>query len=357
MNVNLNDLEWKEFVLDDIFEVSSPADRIDKSKLNKAKGAIPYISRTDRQNGIDDFVGVQEKYRINAKNAITIGDNTQTAFYQSVDFYTAEHIQIIRNDKLNRHNALFILVFVKKMLSKFSWGNAATVARLKRSKILLPINSQGEPDYEFMEKFMRQIEQKQIQIQLDYMNKKLVQVKHCDFNAVKWKEFKISDIFEISGTTTTHPSKLLPNGKTPRITCAATNNGLDDVYANKPTENGGVLTIDSATTAYIGYQECDFIATDHVEKITLKDKEKMNRYVGLFMKQCIDKAVTINEKKEIKKYAYGYKFSQTRIKRQIIKLPINSQGEPDYEFMENFMRAVEQKHLKKAMGYYSAKFN
>ena len=90
---------------------------------------------------------------------------------------------------------------------------------------------------------------------------KAYKIIHNDLNlnSIEWQNFTISDIFKVCGTTTTHPSKLQLNGKTPRITCAATNNGLDNVYANKATESGGVLTIDSATTAYIGYQETDFI--------------------------------------------------------------------------------------------------
>lgn len=165
-----------------------------------------------------------------------------------------------------------------------------------------------------------------------------------NLNDIEWKEFKISEIFEVSGTITTHPSQLKPNGKTPRITCASTNNALDDTYANSPTEKGKVLTIDSATVGYVSYQENDFIATDHVEKIWIKNNKTMNRYIGLFLKQCIDNAVLL-------KYGYGYKFSQTRIKKQIVNLPIDSKGEPHWEFMENFMREVEYKKLNLYLDY------
>ena len=167
-------------------------------------------------------------------------------------------------------------------------------------------------------------------------------------DSMKWGEFKICDLFEIVGTYTTHPRELMPNGRTPRITCAATNNGLDNTYQNVATEKGGVLSVDSATIGYIAYQENDFIATDHIEKIMLKNGKTMNRYVGLFIKQCIDNAV-------LQKYGYGYKFSQTRIKKQIIKLPIDSKGNPHYEFMESFMKNLEQKHLRKIIKYYENK--
>lgn len=168
------------------------------------------------------------------------------------------------------------------------------------------------------------------------------------FDDVQWKQFKISDVFEILGTTTTHPSELRKGGKTPRITCAATNNGLDDVYNNLPTEKRGVLSVDSATVGFIAYQEKDFIATDHVEKISLKNGDFMNRYIGLFVKQCIDKAVG-------GKYGYGYKFSQTRIKKQIVMLPIDSDGNPYWKFMENYMKDIEKKQIEKILSFYNKK--
>ena len=160
----------------------------------------------------------------------------------------------------------------------------------------------------------------------------------------EWKEFLISEIFEVTGTYTTHPKELRKGGNVPRITCAATNNAFENTYRNKATEKGGVITIDSATVGYVSYQSTDFIATDHVEKITLKKNKVMNRYLGLFFVQIITTA-------SLNKYGYGYKFSQTRIIKQKILLPTDSKGEPDYEFMENYMKHKEQEKLKKYKDY------
>lgn len=163
-----------------------------------------------------------------------------------------------------------------------------------------------------------------------------------DINNIEWKEFAISDIFNVKGTLTTHPSKLKKGGLVPRITCASTNNGFEKTYKNKATEKGGVLTIESATIGYVSYQPHDFIATDHVEKLSLKNNIIINSHLGTFLVRAITSA-TIN------KYGYGYKFSQTRIKKQKILLPVNSKKEPDYEFMENYIKQKEEE--KKAVFY------
>ncbi len=162
-------------------------------------------------------------------------------------------------------------------------------------------------------------------------------------NDRKWKEFKIEELFDVGGTVTTKPQDLKLNGFVPRITCAAVNNGFDGLYKNEYTEEKNVITIDSATIGAVFYQPYNFIATDHVEKLKLK-KHLMNRYIGLFLKSAIDKAKGT-------KYDYGYKFSQTRIKRQTFELPVDKNGNPDYDFMEKFIKEREEKKRNDYLEY------
>lgn len=147
-------------------------------------------------------------------------------------------------------------------------------------------------------------------------------------------------MFDVSGTMTTKPIALILDGSTPRVTCSATNNGLDGFYRNRPTEAGNVLTVESAAIGFVAYQACDFVATDHVEKLSLKH-HLLSQSIGIFMKSVIDKAVG-------GKYNYGYKFSQDRIKSQMIMLPVTDAGDPDYDFMEQYIKELM---LKKYLQY------
>jgi len=137
---------------------------------------------------------------------------------------------------------------------------------------------------------------------------------------------------------------LLKNGTTPRITRAATNNGLDDFYRNKATEKADVLTVDSTTTGIVMWQGHDFIATDHVEKLTLKNNLTLRRHLGLFLKSAIEKSIT-------GKYGYGYGFSQERIKRQSILLPVDTKGDPDYEYMAEYAKHLENQKLEQYQNF------
>lgn len=129
--------------------------------METGNGKTPYITRSDLNNGIDSFIPEQKtRYNKDEGNVITIGLDTQTVFYQPTSFYTGQNIQIIRHPKLNRYNAMFLIVAIKKLVEKFSWGSyGATLTRLRKSRIYLPATETGEIDFAFMSSFMKEVEQ------------------------------------------------------------------------------------------------------------------------------------------------------------------------------------------------------
>lgn len=169
-NIKLNSkVEWKEFVIGEIFNIYSTSSGIDKNKLTGKTGLLPYITRTDRNNGYDTFIGEQPKYSADKGNVITIGLDTQTVFYQKTAFYTGQNIQILEFDELNEYNAKFIIALLKKQMTKFNWGgNGATLTRLKKTKIMLPKNEQGNPDFVYMENYIRVLENQKLKQYLQY---------------------------------------------------------------------------------------------------------------------------------------------------------------------------------------------
>ena len=66
-------------------------------------------------------------------------------------------------------------------------------------------------------------------------------------NTQDWKEFKLSDYFDVKGSTTTKLETLIDDygvGKYPYVTTQATNNGVAGYY-NCYTEEGNILVADS----------------------------------------------------------------------------------------------------------------
>jgi len=164
-------------------------------------------------------------------------------------------------------------------------------------------------------------------VSIDSINRNISQL-----NVEKWKSFKIDEIFSIKGSKTTSIIELEEYGKGiyPYVTTQASNNGTESFY-NFFTEDKNVLTIDSAVIGYCSYQPEKFSASDHVEKLI--PKFKMNKYIALFL-------VTILNLENYR-YNYGRKASQSRMKNTYIKLPVDNNNNPDYDFMENYIKSLK----------------
>lgn len=136
---------------------------------------MPYITRTDVNNGIDGFIPEQaSRYRIDEGNVITIGLDTQTVFYQPTAFYTGQNIQVIRHPKFDKYNAMFLVVAIKKLVERFSWGSyGATLTRLRKSRIFLPATENGDIDFAYMSTYMRNLENETLSHTIKYFKRKI----------------------------------------------------------------------------------------------------------------------------------------------------------------------------------------
>jgi hypothetical protein len=70
----------------------------------------------DANNGINDWTAAQPAYAINGGNRITVGLDTQTAFYQPSPSYMGQNIQVFRSENLNADNAHFIVPLLGRVL-------------------------------------------------------------------------------------------------------------------------------------------------------------------------------------------------------------------------------------------------
>lgn len=340
MSIDLNSHKWAEFSLGDteLFDLHATLNGIDKNKLiHTTKKLHPYITRSDKNKGLDMFISKQ-KQQMNKGNVISIGLDTQTVFYQPYDFYTGQNIQILKTPVMNKEIAFFLIPLIKKQLETLSWGgNGATLGRLKKKRIMLPVDDHDEPDWKFMEYYIH-MKTKQInnQIQLPHSNN--ITDKHSLLDA-DWGEFSLGDrkYFDIlSGVRLT--KKDMHEGSRPFVGATDGNNGItawtSDVNSSLDENVLGVNYNGSVVENH--YHPYEAIFSDDVKRIKLQI-DHANKYHYLFLKTII------LQQKE--KYAYGYKFSATRMNAQKIMLPVK-QGEPDWAFMEQFMRQKEQEVLQ-----------
>lgn len=338
--IKLSDREWKSFKLNDkIFSLYSSINSTDFSKIKKGGDEYyPFITRTEKNNGIAHFVSRQVK-KFNKCNVLIIGLDTQTVFYQPFKFYTGQNVQIfeMNNVNMNKYIALFIKPLLQKQLENLNWGgNGATLGRLRKKKVMLPVDNNGNPDYDFMEQYTKE---KYFNLKLQTKEKQKHEINDWrGLNEVEWTNFKIGDIANVNG------GKDLPKydrktGDIPFIGSSSQNNGVTDfIDINRGNIKVAKKSIGINRNGSVGYSFYHPYYAYYSGDTRFIKTENNNKYANLFIVNIIS-----NQRG---KYAYGYKMGTQRIKKQIVKLPTKN-NQPDYKFMEQYMKRKENEVLEK----------
>ena len=327
-------MEWGEFVLSSIFK-NSHGKRL--TKQNRKAGNLPLLTASETMQGVSEFIS-NNNMKI-FKNFISI-DMFGHCFYHNYQCCGDDNIYFFENHKLNDFIKLFIASCTDKSCVNFSYGKQFRQGNADRQKIMLPITQNGEPDYAFMENFIKERMYHKLKQYNDYLDKQIAQFAFSgSLKEKQWGEFRIEDLFQIkSGKRLTKQDML--TGEMPFIGSSAINNGITNFVSNKNSSlDKNVLGVNyngSVVENFYHPYECLF--SDDVKRFHLKNHTN-NKLVLLFLKMVI-----LQQKN---KFMYAYKFNEQRMNRQTIKLPITENGEPDYAFMENYTRNLMLKKYKK----------
>ena len=344
--LTLNNVEWKEFYFSDIFEQIYIAPSSDSNKLEK--GEVVFIGRSSTNNGLQDFVEVNGK-KIIKGNCITISMvGEPRAFYQVYDFTCSQNILILRNDKyLNKNISLYLSSLIDNYLKSkgYGYGYPVGLKRVLRNKLLLPITSDGSPNWQFMEDYIKQEMREQSKKVASYYENKLMKLGFVLLDLeVEWKDFWMEDILDISsGIRLTKADQV--GGDMPFIGASDANNGVTEFVGNtNKSLDSNVLGVNyNGSVVENFYHSYKCIFSDDVKRVKFKDKEYGDEFTYLFLKQMI-----LSQKN---KYQYGYKFNAKRMSRQKIMLPIDKNGEPHWEYMSNFVKKLEKENIEKTLNH------
>lgn len=337
MDKSLKNREWKEFKITEIFS------RFQRGKRQKSEdreaGNVPYYSASIGNNGLTDFISNPSfVFKNNAIIYSTFGD----AYFAPSNFSTSDEITILYSAKLNKYNSLFIVQALQQNHSKYCFGRKAFSNKIIKDKIMLPINSKGEPDYKFMEEYIKEREYKFIEQYKCYIKFRIRTLDDAIKIKPEWKEFSLSEIFVYIQRGKRLIKENQKTGKIPYVSSTSLNNGVDNFIENTNDVRiyGNCLSLaNSGSVGSCFYQPSKFVASDHITHL----KGNFSKYAYLFM------ACMLNRLSE--KYNFNREINDTRIKREKIFLPVNSKGEPDYKYMEDYMKYLEQKKLLEYIEY------
>jgi len=145
--LNLDSREWTYFEYQDIFELK-------KSGVKQSQKEVLHISATEKNNGLSDMIET-DKYFTGNRISVSSNGSIGESFYQERDFSASGDINVLSNNKINKYSAMFINTLIRKEKYRYSYGRKWGVEKMKNSKIKLPVDHNGQPDWKFMEDYIK----------------------------------------------------------------------------------------------------------------------------------------------------------------------------------------------------------
>ena len=378
----------KEIRLGDLFVISN-SKGVNANQV-KFGGSYPYVTRTEKDNGIAGYIYADNLDKINPANTISFGQDTWTLFYQSEPYFTGNRVKILKlkdeNFKLTEEVALYLITAMKKVLVGLTWGTSKNEVNFENRTICLPVTSSGEIDWQYMQERIAELEQERI---AELEQERIAELEHYlvasglnDYELTEedksilatelfngddatelpsenscWKEarkFKISDVFDLCKGKRLIKSEHI-YGNTPFIGSTDSNNGVTGYIGQEPIFSGNAITISyNGSVGQVFYQENDFWASDDINVLYLKN-HVLNALLYGYLSGALKKAGS--------KFSYSYKWNLKRMKETLITLPIQTNADhtpiidpenkyhpegyiPDWSFMEKYIRAVEKVVIK-----------
>lgn len=315
------DKKFQYFRFDNIFSYQRGRRLISQDQV---PGDVAYISSTATNNGLDNYITPPEDMTVyNNKLTLSNSGSVGYLFYHNYDFVASDHVMVIWpiKQELNRYIAIFLKPIFEHLRYRYNFGREITDARLPSEQLYLPVDAQGQPDWQYMEDQVRSLERK--------INFKKIATKNRreskSINADKWSEFSLTSLFNMSAGKY-YPATEYDFGGTPLVSASEANNGVMAYTDLQPAYIGNCLTIGKVGMS-VYYQALPFCASSDVTVLEpLFDG--FDVHIAMFIISVLSK--------QKHQWNYGNQIRLNDSRRLRIVLPTLN-DEPDWSFMRAFI--------------------
>ena len=357
LSKKLNEVKWGEFKIGDLFEIQKISNMLSKEDLSDDY-SYPAYSSDSENNGIIGYTNNPE-FICDEKHPvyITFGDHTRTLNIARKSFSVLDNVKVLLPCTNKNNSLLFMISVWKKQIPNLGYARHWKVA--KNCILSLPITPENKIDFDFMEAFIRELEEERIRELEEERIRELAaylkvsgfdnyKLSKCEsealahFNELKWKEFSYSEIFNhIKQGRRLKKGDQKP-GKIPFVMAGTTNTGIVGYISNPiATFPKNSITIDIFGNTF--YRNYDFGAGDDTGVYWNDDKNYSSEQM-LYFSSCMEKSIR-------GKFSFGKKLRSSQSFNFRIFLPVTPDGSPDYTFMETFISAVQKLVIKDVVLY------
>ena len=310
--------------LGDLFEVKYGVNlELNKLKIkdSHSKNTVNFVSRTAKNNGVSAIVEKIEGLEPIPAGTLSVagGGSVLSTFLQPEPYYSGRDLYYLTSIiKMTDAEKIFYCMCIEANKYRYNYGRQAN----KTLKDILVPSPDEIPSWVY-----------EVEIP-DYSNvtKPYLDEPTPALNVEEWKEFRLDELFDIE--VGKGPSSKFANknaGNTPFVSATENNNGVTNFTSYEPTHERNTITV--SRNGSIGesfYQPVPFCATADVA--VLNPRFNNNQYISLFIATIL--------KQEKYKYNYSRKWNLKRMKETIIRLPATPEGNPDWEWMEKYVKTL-----------------
>lgn len=300
--------------LNEIFEIEYPKTLI-FSEMTLSKTGINFVSSQDKNNGVVAKVEECDGVKKYPAGVITVPlkGSVLMAHVQNEECYVAHQIAVLTPKiAMNLKQKLFYCLCIQKNAYRFNYGRQAD--RTLRELVL--------PD-----SFPAWVEKTNM-IEVNTANSKKID----RLNIQNWAKYKLSELFDIEKGKRLTKADMIP-GNINFLGAISENNGIREKIETDYFWKPNCITVNyNGSVGEAFYQDKPFWASDDVNVLYAKEWWKLNKYIALFIVTVI--------KANRYRFSYGRKWTLEKMKDSVIKLPSQTDGTPDFEAMEKYIRAL-----------------
>ncbi|MDR0733411.1 MAG: restriction endonuclease subunit S [Dysgonamonadaceae bacterium] len=305
--------------LDEIFDIKygSQLD-LNKCVICEKPEGYNFVNRSSKNCGVSARILEEGNKKPFPAGLITVamGGSVLSSFVQQEPFYTGQNVKVLKpKQEMSDLLKLYYCYCIEQNIYRFStFGREANVS----------FGSIIVPDIEDMPQELNNIEIS------DYeFDKKPIIDKKIELNTEKWEWFNLYDTYFEMFAGKYYPKDSFSVGKTPLISTSKIENGVMAFTDLRPTFKGNCITIGKVEMTTF-YQPLPFCATADVT--VLAPKFEMSKYCALFLQIILGA--------EKYRWTYGNQIRLNDCQKIKIKLPITSDGLPDWQFMEDYIKSL-----------------
>lgn len=301
---------------------------------------VPFVSRQSANNGVVCHVKRMINVFPNPAHtlSIAVSGSVLSTFYHDYEYYSGRDVYIARPKiELTKEEMIYYAYLIEQNKYRYNYGRAAN--RTFRD-INIPSNKEL-PEY------------------LNAISATSNFVSHAlnpdilGLQVLNWKWFRYDEVFDIrKGFYNKKPENHTGN-TIPFIGAIDNNNGVSEYYdiqdiedasktgnennvplAEKLFEGNCITVSNNGSVGYAFYQAKPFTCTHDVNPLYLHPKwsQELNPYIAMFLCPLIEK--------ERYRWTYGRKWRPKRMPSSLIKLPVDKTGNPDWKYMEDFIKSL-----------------